>query len=92
MYHLKIEAKELSTNETVTLMGSFRVFGHPEKYFCSLNMINTGTRPIPQGGPLEFISVGSADNFTCQVDGQEYMQSCMFTSGYNSSLKMVSLL
>ena len=62
-------------NESVTVEGAFRVFGHQEKYFCSLNMINTGTRPIPQGGSLEFISVGKAKEFTCKIDNGN-MQPC----------------
>ena len=67
-YFLNITAVDPNTGDSVTLRGAFRVFGHQEKYFCSLNMINTGTSPIPQGGSLEFISVGKATEFTCKID------------------------
>ena len=67
-YVLNVKAVDPNTGDSVTLRGAFRVFGHQEKYFCSLNMINTGTRPIPQGGSLEFISVGKATNFKCKID------------------------
>ena len=74
-YFLHVEATHPNTNKTVTLIGSFRVFGHQEKYFCSFNMINTGTKLLPQQGSLEFIRVGSAQNFTCKI-GKD-MHSCM---------------
>ena len=74
-YILCVEAIDNDTNESVILRSGFRDFGHQEKYFCSLNMINTGTRPLPQGGSLEFISVGNAANFTCKID-KKPMQSC----------------
>ena len=67
-YSLHVTAIHKHTTATATLSGSFRVFGHQEKYFCSLNMINTGTRPIPKGGYLEFISVGMATKFNCTMD------------------------
>ena len=67
-YFLNVTAVDPNTNESVTLRGALRVFGHQEKYFCSLNMINTGTSPIPQGGSLEFISVGKAKEFICKID------------------------
>ena len=38
-------------------------------------MINTGTSPIPQGGSLEFISVGKAKEFTRKIDNGA-MQPC----------------
>ena len=68
---LHVEATDTSTGESVTLSGSFRVFGHREKYFCSVNMINTGTELMPADGWVEFISVGNSINFTCEVDGEE---------------------
>ena len=67
-YILHVIAVDPNTNDSVNLTGAFRVFGHQEKYFCSLNMINTGTSLIPQGGSLEFISVGMANEFTCKID------------------------
>jgi urease beta subunit len=67
-YFLHIEATDPDTNKIVTLIGVFRVFGHQEKYFCTQNMINTATRPIQQGGFVEFITVGKATNFTCEID------------------------
>ena len=68
-YVLTVIAVDPTIGDSVTLRGAFRVFGHQEKYFCSLNMINTGTKsPIPQGGALEFISVGKATEFTCKID------------------------
>ena len=65
---LNVTAVDPNSGDNVTLRGAFRVFGHQEKYVCSLNMINTGTRPLPQGGYLEFISVGKATEFTCTID------------------------
>ena len=66
-YKLNVTAVDPITSDNVTLIGEFRVFGHQDKYFCSLNMINTRTDQIPNGGSLEFISVGSATNFTCET-------------------------
>ena len=66
-YILHVTAVDLITNDSVTLRGAFRVFGHQEKYFCSLNMINTGTGSLQQGGSLE-VSVGKATNFTYKID------------------------
>ena len=75
-YFLNVKAVDPNTGDSDTLRGAFRVFGHQENYFCSLNMINTGTRPIPQGGSLEFISVGKATNFDCKIkDINQTMQS-----------------
>ena len=74
-YFLHVKAIDSDTHENVSLRSGFRVFGHQQKYFCSLNMINTGTSPVPQGGSLEFIRVGKAENFTCKID-EEPMQSC----------------
>ena len=74
-YFLNVTAVHNDTGDNVTLSGAFRVFGHQEKYFCSLNMINTGTSPIPEGESLEFISVGKATNFTCKIDNGA-MQPC----------------
>ena len=74
-YILNVTAVDKDTGESVTLNGTFRVFGHQEKYFCSLNMINTGTGSLPQGGSLEFIRVGKATNFTCKI-GEEPMKPC----------------
>ena len=71
IYHLYIEAKDPQTNENATLMYRFRVFGHQEKYFCTQNMINSGTRPIPQGGVVEFISVGNSTDFICTISNEE---------------------
>ena len=68
-YILHVKAFDRNTNEIVTLNGSFRVFGHQEKYFCTQNMINTATSPIQQGGVVEFISVGRVANFKCTIDG-----------------------
>ena len=68
---LRVEATDTSTGESVTLSGSFRVFGHREKYFCSVNMINIGTELMPADGWVEFISVANSINFTCEVDGEE---------------------
>ena len=51
------------------------MFGRQENYYCSLNLINTGTSPIPQGGSLEFISVGKTQEFTCKIDA-ETIQPC----------------
>ena len=77
-YFLDVNAVDPNTGDSVTLRGAFRVFGHHENYYCSLNMINTGTSPIPQGGALEFISVGNATEFTCKMDS-EPMQPCKTT-------------
>ena len=76
-YSLNVTAVDPITNDSVILIGAFRVFGHQEKYFCSLNMINTGTRPIPQGESLEFISVGNATEFICEIDNGT-MLPCKF--------------
>ena len=78
-YFLDVTATDPATGDSVNLMGSFRVFGHQEKYFCSLNMINIGTSPILQGRSLEFISVGKATNFICRIDNEK-MIPCKFTS------------
>ena len=79
-YFLNVIALDPMTNGSVTLKGALRVFGHQEKYFCSLNMINIGTGPIPQGGSLEFISVGMAKEFTCKIDN-EPMKPCKLIFG-----------
>ena len=71
-HFLHVEAVEQSTKKNVTLIGVFRVFGEQEHYFCSLNMINTATRPIPQGGSVEFISVGMANSFECNIGKNWY--------------------
>ena len=63
-----VTAIDPNTCDNVTVRAAFRVFGRHERFFCSLNMINTGTTPIRQGGSLEFISVGSATNFTCNIN------------------------
>ena len=76
-YYLHVDAIDPNTNETATLIGAFRVFGHQEKYFCSQNMINTATRPIQQEGVVEFISVGKAANFTCKIDKHKFIP-CKF--------------
>ena len=68
-YILYVTAIDPNTTDTVTLRGAFRVFGHQEKYFCTFNMINTGTDPISQEGSLEFISVGNAKKIMCEIDG-----------------------
>ena len=75
-YFLNVKAVDPNIGDSVTLTGAFRVFGHQENYFCSLNMINTGTSPIPQGGALEFISVGKATEFTCKIIDDGAMQPC----------------
>ena len=75
-YFLDVTAVDPSSGDSVTLRGAFRVFGYQEKYFCSLNMINTGTSPIPQGGSLEIISVGKATNFKCKIDNGTTIQPC----------------
>ena len=67
-YFLHVTAIDPNTGDNVTLRAAFRVFGFQERFFCSLNMINTGTTPIRQGESLEFISVGSATNFTCNIN------------------------
>ena len=70
------------------------MLGHQENYFCSLNMINTG---IPQGGSLEFISVGKAKEFTCKIDNGP-MQPCKLIFDmttiilYRNCVKSVSVL
>jgi hypothetical protein len=75
-YRIYVEAKDEitdeiageTTDEIITLSGQFRVFGHQEKYFCSVNMINTGTRPIQKGGSVEYVSVGKhITNFKCRM-------------------------
>ena len=63
IYRLRVDAFDETTEETVTLTGSFRVFGHQEKYFCSANMINIGTEPVQES--LEYITVGNGRNFNC---------------------------
>ena len=75
-YFLHVEAIDPKTNDSVMLKGAFRVFGHQEMYFCTLNMINTATTPIPQGGSVEFISVGHARDFICKIDGESH--SCKY--------------
>ena len=75
-YFLDVTAVDPSNGDSVTLRGAFRVFGYQEKYLCSLNMINTGTSPIPQGGSLEIISVGKATNFKCKIDNGTTIQPC----------------
>ena len=74
MYTLHIEAVDPNTDESVTLSGSFRVFGHQEMYFCSANMVNIGTQPLHNGGYMyvEFISVGKGARFKCYIDGEDY--------------------
>ena len=67
-YSLDVKGVDPNIGDSVIWRGEFRVFGHQEKYFCSLNMINTGSRPIPQGESLEFISVGKAKEFNCTID------------------------
>ena len=47
------------------------MFGHQEKYFCSANIINTGTEAIRNGGYVEFVSVGKAKHFKCKIDGED---------------------
>ena len=74
-FFLDVKAVDPNTGDSVTLRGAFRVFGHHENYFRSLNMINTGTSPIPQGGSLEFISVGNPTEFACKFDNGT-MQPC----------------
>ena len=74
-YVLYVTAIHQYTGENVTLRGAFRVFGHQEKYFCSLNVINMGTSSLLQGSSLEFIRVGEAANFTCKID-EEPMKPC----------------
>ena len=67
-YTIYVEAKDKTTDENNTLSGQFRVFGHQEKYFCSVNMINTGTKPIPLGGSIEYVSVGEhITEFHCWI-------------------------
>ena len=75
-YFLDVTAVDPSNGDSVTLRGAVRVFGHQEKYFCSLDIINTGTSPIPQGGSLEIISVGKATNFKCKIDNGTTIQPC----------------
>jgi hypothetical protein len=65
-YTLNVEAIHTNSGETVTLSGKFRVLGHQEKYFCSANMVNTGTQPIREGY-LEFIAVGKGRKFNCTL-------------------------
>ena len=76
-YFLDVTAVDPVTGDSVMLRGSFRVFGRQEKYFCSLNMINIGMSPIPQGRSLEFISVGKAKKFRCRIDNG-IMEPCKF--------------
>ena len=75
IYILYVTALHNDTGDSVTLRGAFREFGHQEKYFCSLNMINTRTSSLLQGSSLELICVGEAANFTCKID-EEPMKSC----------------
>ena len=70
--------------DSVTLRGTFRVFGHQVKYSCCLNMINTGTNSLLQGISLEFIRVGRAANFTCKID-EVPMKPCKFVMEIISS-------
>ena len=65
-YTLNVKAVNKSSCESVTLSGSFRVFGHQEKYFCSADMINTEIQPI-QSEYLEYVSVGKARHFSCKT-------------------------
>ena len=71
-YTLNVEAIHTNSGETVTLSGKFRVLGHQEKYFCSANMVNTGTKPIEGGEYLEFIAVGNGRKFNCMIYGEHY--------------------
>ena len=68
-YTLNVKAIHTNSGETVTLSGLFRVLGHQEKYFCSANMVNTGTQPIREGY-LEFIAVGKGRKFNCKLYGE----------------------
>ena len=86
-YILYVTAVDLNTSDTVTLRGAFRVFGHQEKYFCGFNMINTGTDPISQKGSLEFISVGNAQKFMCEIDGT--MHPCKL---FNTTKELCEIL
>ena len=76
-YILIVEAKDPITGDSITLKGYFRVFGHQEKYFCGVNMINYGTSPISrEDGYMEYIAVGATESFTCQIDKMEESSSC----------------
>ena len=79
-YFLDVTAVDPGTGDNVTLRGAFRVFGHQENYFCSLNMINTGTSPIPQGESLKFISAGEATAFTCKFDNGPTLDPCRLST------------
>ena len=68
MYTLHVKATDSNTNESVTLKGQFRVFGHQEKYFCAVNFVNTGTQPLPMQGFVDYASVGNAKGFECYMD------------------------
>ena len=77
-YILHVKATDPNTNKVVTLIGSFRVFGHQENYFCTVNMINTGMQPIQRGGYVEFSSVGRVTKFMCKIDQEELKpEQCM---------------
>ena len=75
---LEVEAKDPITGDSIiTLKGQFRVFGHQEKNFCGVNMINYGTSPISQeDGYMEYVAVGSSESFTCRIDKMEENDSC----------------
>ena len=67
-YTFVVEAEDPDTKESVTLRGQFRVLGDQQKYFCTGNMINTGTQPIPKGGSVEYVSVGeNITSFKCKM-------------------------
>jgi hypothetical protein len=68
-YTLYVKAIDTYSSQCVTLTGAFRVFGNHEKYFCSGNMVNTGTRPVPRGATVEYAIVGkTAENYKCKID------------------------
>ena len=74
---LEVEGKDPITGNSITLTGQFRVFGHQEKNFCGVNMINYGTNPISkEDGYMEYVAVGSTESFTCKIDKTEENDSC----------------
>ena len=88
-YTLYIEARDKTTEETTTLSGQFRVFGHQQKYFCSVNMINTGTTPLPLGGSIEYVSVGrQIKEFSCSIVHLSSSNTYNFTCKFRCNKKL----
>ena len=70
----------VETDDCVTLKGEFRVFGHQQKYFCSGNMINTGTKPIRSGDTVEYAIVGKPTaEYKCTINKTMPVPGCKLT-------------